>query len=40
MYVYFENGYIPGYNMICTVSNDKEKLTTVEIQKTIEHYFK
>ena len=40
MYTYFENGYIPGKNLICTFSNDVEKLTKARIQETINFYFK
>ena len=40
MYVYFENGYVPGKNLICTFSNDNKKLTKVRIRETIDYYFK
>ena len=38
MYVYFDNGFIPGKNLICTVSNDQIQLTPARIQANIHEY--
>ena len=40
MYVYFDNGYIPGKNLICTSSSENQKLTKSQIQKIINLFFK
>ena len=39
LYVYFDNGYVPGKNLICTISNDQYKLTPARVQETIRYYF-
>ena len=39
MYVYFDNGFIPGLNLICTASTDTTKLTKAQIEKNIQYYF-
>lgn len=39
MYIYFENGYIPGKNLICTSSSADRKLTKAQIRKIIDYYF-
>ncbi|MBR3403612.1 MAG: hypothetical protein IKG67_15380 [Parasporobacterium sp.] len=39
MYVYFENGFIPGKNLICTAETDTIRLTPAQIQKQIDYYF-
>lgn len=39
MYLYFDNGFVPGLNLITTVSNDEVKLTPAKIQETIHYYF-
>ena len=39
MYNYFENGYIPGNNLICT-SSENRPLTKAQIKRTIDFYFK
>ena len=39
LYVYFENGYVPGLNLITTASDDKTKLTPAKIRQTIHYYF-
>lgn len=38
MYVYFENGFVPGKNLICTASNDQLRLTHARIQANIHEY--
>ena len=40
LYTYFENGYIPGNNLICTSSSEGRPLTKAQIRKTIDFYFK
>ena len=40
LYQYFINGYIPGLNLICTASDDKNKLTQEQIGDIIEFFFK
>ena len=39
MYTYFENGYVPGKNLICTAETDTLRLTAAQISKQIEYYF-
>lgn len=38
LFVYFENGYVPGLNLICTAETDKYKLTKSMIQRKIDDY--
>ena len=40
IYVYFDNGYIPGKNLISTVSTDQCKLTPARIQEILHLYFR
>ena len=40
MYVYFDNGYIPGKNLISTVSTEHFKLTPARIQEILHLYFR
>ncbi|MBQ9031229.1 MAG: hypothetical protein IJ106_07225 [Parasporobacterium sp.] len=37
---YFENGYRPGKNLICTYYSGEVPLTKARIRKTIDYYFK
>ena len=39
MYVYFDHGYFPGRNLICTYASDTFSLTKSQIQETIAFYF-
>jgi len=40
LYTYFEAGYVPGNNLICTSSSQENPLTPAKIQETIRYYFR